>query len=224
MWVRERLGAERVSERRACQVLGQVRSTQRRERQIPDDEARWVARMVELATQYGRYGYRRVTAILHGEGWKVNPKRVERLWRQEGLKVPSRQPKRRRLWLNDGSGVLVQHVPGDRAYYRIDEDQVVLPEPSQFITRNGYYQTALHECGHSTGHPDRMGRDTLKKGLAEGFGSPGYAREELRAEISAMMTGERVGVGHDPAAWSRLRRELGEGARRRPKRDSPSCC
>ena len=94
MWVRERLGAERVSERRACQVLGQVRSTQRRERQIPDDEARLVARMVELATQYGRYGYRRVTAILHGEGWKVNPKRVERLWRQEGLKVPSRQPKR----------------------------------------------------------------------------------------------------------------------------------
>ena len=89
MWVRERLGAERVSERRACQVLGQVRSTQRRERQIPDDEARLVARMVELATQYGRYGYRRVTVILHGEGWKVNPKRVERLWRQEGLKVPS---------------------------------------------------------------------------------------------------------------------------------------
>ena len=61
MWVRERLGAERVSERRACQVLGQVRSTQRS--QIPDDEARLVARMVELATQYGRYGYRRVTAI-----------------------------------------------------------------------------------------------------------------------------------------------------------------
>ena len=89
MWVRERLGAERVSERRACPVLGQVRSTQRRERQVPDDEARLVARMVELATQYGRYGYRRVTAILHGEGWKVNPKRVERLWRQEGLKVPS---------------------------------------------------------------------------------------------------------------------------------------
>ena len=97
-----------------------------------------------------------------------------------------------------GSGVLVQHVPGDRAYYQIDKDQVVLPEPSHFLRRNGYYQTALHECGHSTGHPDRMDRDTLKKGLAEGFGSPGYAREELRAEISAMMTGERVGVGHDP--------------------------
>ena len=85
-----------------------------------------------------------------------------------------------------GSGALVQHVAGDRAYYRIDEDQVVLPEPSQFPTRNGYYQTALHECGHSTGHPDRMDRDTLKDGLEKGFGSPEYAREELRAEISAI--------------------------------------
>ena len=96
------------------------------------------------------------------------------------------------------SGPTVQHVAGDRAYYRIAEDKVVLPEPSQFPTRNGYYQTALHECGHSTGHPDRMDRDTLKEGLDNGFGSPEYAREELRAEISAMMTGERVGVGHDP--------------------------
>ena len=96
------------------------------------------------------------------------------------------------------SGPKVEHIPGDRAYYRIEEDKIVLPEPSQFPTRNGYYQTALHECGHSTGHPDRMDRDSLKDGLEKGFGSPEYAREELRAEIAAMMTGERVGVGHDP--------------------------
>ena len=96
-----------VSERRACQVLGQARSTQRRERHIPDDEARLVAEMVELATHYGRYGYRRITAMLRWEGWKVNHKRVERLWGREGLKVPSRQPKRRRLWLHDGSCVPV---------------------------------------------------------------------------------------------------------------------
>lgn len=62
-------------------------------------------RMVELACQYGRYGYRRITALLRSEGWKVNHKRVERLWRREGLKVPSKQPKRKRLWLNDGSCV-----------------------------------------------------------------------------------------------------------------------
>lgn len=60
-------------------------------------------RMTELALQYGRYGYRRITALLQAEGWNINHKRIERLWRQEGLKVPSRQPKRRRLWLNDGS-------------------------------------------------------------------------------------------------------------------------
>jgi len=56
-----------------------------------------------LATRYGRYGYRRITDLLRAEGWRVNHKRVERIWRQEGLKVPQRQPKRRRLWLNDGS-------------------------------------------------------------------------------------------------------------------------
>ena len=116
MWVRERLGTERVSERRACRVLGQVRSTQRRERQIPDDEARLVAEMVELATQYGRYGYRRITAMLQGEGGKVNHKRVERLWRQEGLKVPSKQPKRRRLWLNDGSCVRLRAAHKDHVW------------------------------------------------------------------------------------------------------------
>ena len=56
-----------------------------------------------LAREYGRYGYRRITALLHQEGWRVNHKRVERTWRQEGLKVPQKQPKRARLWLADGS-------------------------------------------------------------------------------------------------------------------------
>ena len=64
-----------------------------------------VARIIELATQYGRYGYRRITAMLRREGWRVNHKRVERLWRREGLKVPKRQPRRRRLWSGDGSCV-----------------------------------------------------------------------------------------------------------------------
>ena len=61
--------------------------------------------IVELASRYGRYGYRRVTALLRMEGWDVNHKRVERIWRREGLKVPAKQPKRGRLWLNDGSCV-----------------------------------------------------------------------------------------------------------------------
>ena len=94
-----------MTERRACRILDQPRSTQRRCRQIPTDEPRLLKRIVELATEYGRYGYRRVTALLHREGWQVNHKRVERIWRQEGLKVPQKQPKRRRLWLADGSCV-----------------------------------------------------------------------------------------------------------------------
>ena len=124
----------------------------------------------------------------------------------EGLELKQRETRLRPEWdahrdaekVIAAAGPKVEHVAGDRAYYRIAEDKIVLPEPSQFPTRNGYYQTALHECGHSTGHPDRMNRDTLKDGLENGFGSSEYAREELRAEISAMMTGERVGVGHDP--------------------------
>ena len=95
----------KVSERRVCRVLGQHRSTQR---QLPDgraDEERLVADMIELTRQYGRYGYRRIAALLRDAGWQVNDKRVERLWRREGLKVPMKQPKKGRLWLNDGSCV-----------------------------------------------------------------------------------------------------------------------
>ena len=92
-----------VSERRACRVLGQPRATQRYHKQTADDEEQLTKRIVALASKYGRYGYRRVTALLRQEGWLVNHKRVERIWRREGLKVPQKQPKRARLWLNDGS-------------------------------------------------------------------------------------------------------------------------
>ena len=87
----------------ACRILGQHRSTQRKAPTTPDDEAALTADIIELARQYGRYGYRRVTALLRPVGWLVNHKRVERIWRQEGLKVPPKQPKRGRLWLADGS-------------------------------------------------------------------------------------------------------------------------
>ena len=96
-------------------------------------------------------------------------------------------------------GVPIRHLAGDRAFYSLKKDEITLPERSQFPSANHFYQTALHELGHSTGHPDRMHRACLIVGMKEGFGSPAYAKEELRAEISAMMTGERVGVGHDPS-------------------------
>ena len=98
--VRQRLGA---SERHACRVLGQPRSTQRRVKKLPGDETALRTDVIRLASRFGRYGYRQITNLLRIEGWQVNHKRVERIWRQEGLKVPRRQPKRGRLWLNDGS-------------------------------------------------------------------------------------------------------------------------
>jgi len=97
-----------VSERRACRVLGQPRATQRHQAVPRPDEAALTAAIVACATQYGRYGYRRITALLRQDGWTVNAKRVERIWRLEGLKVPPRQPKRGRLWLNDGSCIRLQ--------------------------------------------------------------------------------------------------------------------
>lgn len=113
MRVCETLG---VSERRACRVLGQPRSSQRYERKVADDEASLAARIVELASRYGRYGYRRVTALLQAEGWRVNHKRVERIWRAEGLRVPRKQPKRKRLWLNDGSCVRLRPERKDHVW------------------------------------------------------------------------------------------------------------
>jgi putative transposase len=100
--VRGKLG---VSERRVCRVIDQPRSTQRDNPVVRDDEECLRVEIIRLASKYGRYGYRRITALLKREGFRVNHKRVERIWREESLKVPKKQPKRGRLWLNDGSCV-----------------------------------------------------------------------------------------------------------------------
>ena len=94
------------------------------------------------------------------------------------------------------AGVPIAHRNGDRAYYSPSEDRIVLPARGQFVDQPAYLHTALHELGHATGHESRLNRPTLTK--HDGFGSETYAREELRAEIGAMMTGERLGVGHSP--------------------------
>ena len=85
------------------------------------------------------------------------------------------------------------HQPGDRACYQLGPDRIILPETGQFASPDAYYATALHELGHWTGHPTRLNRD-----LAHPFGSEGYAREELRAEIASLMLGDQLGIGHDP--------------------------
>jgi putative transposase len=113
-----------VSERRACTVIGQPRATQRRRPILRDDEEALTAAIIRLATTYGRYGYRRITALLRAECWRVNLKRVYRIWRREGLKVPQKQPKRGRLWLNDGSCIRLRpESPGHVWCYDFVQDQ-----------------------------------------------------------------------------------------------------
>lgn len=106
----------KVSERRACTVLGQVRATQRYRAVVRSDEVVLTASIIELALRYGRYGYRRVTGLLRNDGWHVNPKRVERIWRREGLKVPQRHRPRRRLWLGDGSCIRLRAERKDHVW------------------------------------------------------------------------------------------------------------
>ncbi len=106
----------KVSERRACRALGQHRSTQRKLPRGREDEEALTADLIELARQYGRYGYRKITALLRDAGWLVNDKRVERIWRREGLKVPAKQPKRGRLWLGDGSCIRLRPEHRDHVW------------------------------------------------------------------------------------------------------------
>ncbi|WP_457805576.1 zincin-like metallopeptidase domain-containing protein [Stenotrophomonas maltophilia] len=91
------------------------------------------------------------------------------------------------------SGAKILHG-GDRAFYSPSRDAITLPNLEQFRDAGSYYATALHELGHWTGHPNRLGRD-----LTHPFGSEGYAREELRAEIASLMMGDTLGIGHDPS-------------------------
>ena len=116
-------------------------------------------------------------------------------------------------------GVQVRHVQGDRAYYHMKRDEIVLPERGQFPDANNYYQTALHELGHSTGHPERMNRETLAEGIKNGFGSarlraggaPG--RDQRDDDWRARRRRAR------PEPGRRIRRGLGPGARGGPARD-----
>ena len=95
----------RQTERHACRVLSIQRTAYRYEPVKREDEEPLRERIIELVTNYGRVGYRKITALLRNEGYLVNHKRVERIWREEGLKLPQKQQKKRRLWLTDGSCV-----------------------------------------------------------------------------------------------------------------------
>ena len=195
--VRDFLGRDRVSQRRACQALGQPRSTQRRARHVPKDEPRLVTRIVKLASDYGRYGYRRVTALLRGEGWAVNHKRVERLWRQEGLKVPQKQPKRRRLWLADGSCVRLRPTYRDHVWsYDFVADRTSDGRAFRMLTLIDEYS---RECLAIDVARRLTSEDVLER-LSDLFvrrGVPAYLRSDNGSEFTATKVRDwlaRVGV------------------------------
>ncbi len=94
-----------LSERHACRLVNQWRGTQRYLPIQRVDEDALTQAIITLASEYGRYGYRRITALLRTAGWQVGKDRVQRIWRREGLKIPKKQKPRRRLWFNDGSCV-----------------------------------------------------------------------------------------------------------------------
>lgn len=115
--------------------------------------------------------------------------------------LPPLAPRKERSWnaieraeqILQASGAVISNGEQDRAFYRPATDSIHLPDKSRFPTADNYYATALHELGHWTGHVSRLDRD-----LVHPFGSEGYAREELRAEIASMILGDELGIGHDP--------------------------
>ncbi|QDV34381.1 Rhodopirellula transposase [Tautonia plasticadhaerens] len=188
------LGPDRVSRRRACKVLGQARSTQRRAPAVPDDEARLVARMVELACEYGRYGHRRVTALLRAEGFDVNRKRLGRLWRREGLKVPAKQPKRGRLWLNDGSCVRLR--PGHKDHARSYDFVQARTRDGRAFRMRTVIDEHTREC---------LAIAVARELKADGGGSNGSRRRLWKVELQGLAdeTGLSISACHFPPGTSK---------------------
>ncbi len=186
-----------VSERRACKVLGQPRSTQRREPYAPGDEPRLVTAVIELASEYGRYGYRRITALLQHDGWKVNHKRIERLWRREGLKVPHKQPRRGRLWLSDGSCIRLRPEYQDHVWaYDFAATRTHDGRPLRMLTLVDEY---TREC-LSIDVARRLNSEDVLERLAWQFvtrGVPAYIRSDNGSEFTANVVRQwlaKVGV------------------------------
>lgn len=187
----------KVSERRVCSVLGQARSTQRRKIKTRDDEQALREEIVKLACEYGRYGYRRITALLRNQGWKVNHKRVERIWRQEGLKVPQKQPKRRRLWLNNGSCIRLKPLYPNHVWsYDFVADRTSDGRPIRMLTIIDEY---TRECLSIHTQRRIKAPEVLYK-LSELFitkGVPDHIRSDNGSEFSAKSVRgwlERLGV------------------------------
>ncbi len=187
-----------MSERRACRVLDQHRSVQRYPARPRSDEDALTADIIALASAYGRYGYRRIAALLRHAGWRVNAKRVERIWRREGLKVPRRQPKRGRLWLTDGSCVRLRPERPNHVWaYDFVQDRTHDGKAFRLLT---VVDEDTREC--LAIHVDRrIGSDDVLALLAELFmryGAPEHIRSDNGPELTAAAVRAwlgRLGVG-----------------------------
>ena len=174
-----------ISQRRACRA---VQISQRVARYHPisrEDEDALRSRMIYLACNYGRYGYRRVTALLRAEGWCVNHKRVERIWREEGLKVPQKQPKRRRLWLNDGSCIRLRaEYPNHVWSYDFVEDRLRNGKKLRFLNIIDEY---TRECLASIPRRSWKHQQVIEvlSGLFVLKGCPVYLRSDNGSEFTA---------------------------------------
>jgi len=178
--------------------LRQPRSSQRYVPRRPDDEEALRQRLVALAKEYGRYGTPRIRALLRQEGWVVNHKRVERIWKQEGLKVPRRQPKRARLWLNDGSCVRLRPQHKDHVWaYDFVEDATRDGRSLRLLTVVDEY---TREC-LSIDVARRLNSESVLERLASLFvyrGVPRFLRSDNGPEFTAKAVRDwlaRIGVG-----------------------------
>ena len=178
-------------------MIGQHRSTQRLRLILRDDEATLTAAIVTLASKYGRYGYRRITALLRSEGWNVNVKRVWRIWRREGLKVPTKQPKRGRLWLNDGSCIRLR--PGRRNHVWAYDFVLDRTHDGRTIRMLTVIDEFTREClaievARSLRHDDVL---HVLADLFARHGPPDHIRSDNGSEFTAIAVREwlpRVGV------------------------------
>ena len=178
-------------------MIEQPRSTQRYHKSCKTDEAALRSDIISLATKYGRYGYRRITALLRRSGWRVNHKRVERIWRQEGLKVPKKQPKRARLWLNDGSCVRLRPTHRNHVWsYDFVMDRTYYGKPIKILTLIDEYSRYCLALGvdHSIKSDEVL--DTLSN-LFLIYGIPENIRSDNGPEFTAKAVRrwlQRVGV------------------------------
>jgi len=152
---------------------------------VPEEEQRTTERIVELAKEYGRYGYRRITAMLRNEGYRINHKRVERIWRQEGLKIPTKQPKRGRLWLNDGSCIRLRPLHKDHVWsYDFITERTTDGRALRILAVIDEY---TRECLHITTARQLNSQDVLNAlfHLFMHRGVPSYIRSDNGPEFTA---------------------------------------